>query len=236
MLVILAMLMSCSKDDDTESSQSIENGSQVNPDAPHEELSIVGVWKSGKYFVSFDDDAFCCAYFADKHLDCGFYARRGDTIENQNLYYANATKYVITELSETKLDVKVEYIDMEGVKQTNNLSLIKTDEQPTTTHNPLIGKTFSTRTTYFGMVSTSFLSYYTALYSSDKTNLSMNALSLYYIYYDGKIYFQQFYAQSGIRHSVVGGWGENEDITVWKINMNTNGSIDSYEDVTASEL
>lgn len=104
-MMLSAMLVcSCSSGDDS----SAEEAPKYKLDAN----SIVGVWRSGDYWVSFSEDGYNSAFFninGDERIDEGSYTIKGDTVEVEHTLYFGETRYVINNISPTSLQVTVAY-------------------------------------------------------------------------------------------------------------------------------
>lgn len=199
--------------------------------------SEVGVWKSGNYFVSLSSDHFMTAYVAPNFIDCGSYTRNNNVITSTNTYYAKTTTYTIRSISEKSMTVDVSYRDLLGKNKTNSLVLTKTSITPTTKDNPLVGKSFSWQGVY-GVTTMAFNSYNTGVKSNTWKNYKDYPLPIYYIYFDGCLYYQEF-SPAGKQMPSIGGWGTHVDdgvITVIKVSFNNDGSIQGMINVDKDKL
>lgn len=217
------MLCACGSDDNNE----VENQPEIK------EYSEVGVWTSGKYFISIDG-SFLCAYFAPNMLDCGTYSKVDKTLLTQNSYFAKTTKYTIKSIDETTLSVNIDYVDLLGKEQTVSLKFNKSEKPCSAKENPLIGKSYSYLTANVGTVTLDFETYNTAKKKSSKSPMSKYPLSLFYIYNDGIVYYQSF-VPSGIQVPTIGGWTSGQTggpIRAIQLKMSSSGSIVDHKDVT----
>lgn len=198
---------------------------------PVETYSPVGVWESGNFFLSLSADKFCTAYVADKFIDCGNYTvTSGNNLSCRNTYFSRNTSYTIKNLTNSKIEVDVTYTDIEGATKNKTLILTKSDKIPATKDNPLVGKTcvlgFSQNIS--AKVYYSFATFQTASKTTTQQNAAKWPMTLFYIFFDGKLYFQQFNQSTG-QVPQIGGWNVDAgtgDITVWTINTNPDGSIE----------
>lgn len=138
------MLAGCSKSDD-----------DPTPQYKLTKDNIVGVWRSGDYWVSFSSDGYMSAYLSDKCIAEGDYTIDGDTVKVDDgtkrvRAYGKNTRFVINSISNSTLSLTATYNNMqliwdgdEGLVHllTQNYSFSKTQETPCTKSNPLVGKT-----------------------------------------------------------------------------------------------
>lgn len=97
------MLEGCSKEDSSE---------KETPKYKLDTNSIVGVWRSGDYWVSFSENGYNSAFFninGDERIDEGSYTIKGDTVEVEHTLYFGETKYVINSISSTTLQMTIAY-------------------------------------------------------------------------------------------------------------------------------
>lgn len=117
--------------------------------------NIVGVWRSGDYWVSFSEDGYMSAYLSDKCIAEGDYTVDGDTVKVDDGFkkiraYGKNTRLVVNSISNGTLSLTATYNDLsilydgdEGLVHlhTQNYNFSKKQETPCTKNNPLIGKT-----------------------------------------------------------------------------------------------
>lgn len=140
---------------------------------------IVGVWRSGDYFVSFSEDGYCAAYFpidGDERIDDGVFTMDGDTVITDGSFYANTTKYIINSVSEKSINLTVVYDfshtptgidDKKDAMAT--LTLTRTDEIPDRKINGMEGKTFTIDGSYISEDGTAYdFTQINTIHSSEK--------------------------------------------------------------------
>ena len=127
---------SCSSDDDEGTNPGLEQSNYKIHDN-----NIVGVWRGGNYyFVSFSSDKHNASLISNKFLDEGDYSIKGDTITVSNKYFGNETKYVVNSLSSNKLSMTITYNDRWEGKKVVTMDLTKSEAEPCTKTNDLVGK------------------------------------------------------------------------------------------------
>lgn len=217
----------CSSDDD-----------DSNSDEPQATTySEVGVWESGNYFVSLSSDHFLTAYVAPNFIDCGTYTRNDNVITSNNSYYAKSTTYTIKSIDDKSMVIEVAYTDVSGDNKTTNLTLAKSNTATTTKDNPLIGKNFSWLSLH-GVTTLTFQTFNTGLQTNTWVNFADYPLTLYYIYFNGYVYYQQFWPR-GKQIPTIGGWGTYADtgnIIVLKVTFGSDGSIQDMRGVSDEKL
>ena len=229
-LVMMAVLSygmtACGGDDDS-------NDSPKTDDSPKEtQYYPIGVWENGDYFISFNDDKFCSAYFEDDYIDCGSYSINDNIITCNNSYYAKQTKYLITKLTDVSLEVTIEYTSMSGKVLTKKMTFAKcADKVPSVKDHSLVGKSI-TSLVYFGETTYStwaFETYNTGTHSMKSGAASKYPLRVYYAFFDGKIYYQTF--KTTQQMPTIGGWNPSTTVTISKVIFNSDGSISSITKV-----
>lgn len=147
-LVAGMMLAGCSKD---ESNMEETKGQTLTKE------QIVGVWRSGDYWVSFSSDGYMSAYLSDKCIAEGDYTIDGDTVKVtdgiwRNTYWGMGnTHFEVAKISEGSLtatatftDLSVMYYYSEETEVAHTLrqtyTFSKTSETPCSRNNVLIGK------------------------------------------------------------------------------------------------
>lgn len=225
MAVCILLFTACSSSDDDNLPQDVNTS------------GITGVWESGSYFISLSDDNFCTAYIADDFIDCGNYVFKDEKIIScRNTYFARNTTYTITYLSTIKMDVDVVYTDIQGMTQNKSLSLTRTEKRPSKKDNYLIGK--SCESVFSQDIPVKVLYSFTTFQTASKTTTQENAskwpLSLFYVYCNKTLYYQQFNQQAG-QVTQIGGWNTDAGsgkVTVWTIKENQDGSIEFDKKIT----
>ena len=219
--IICFAIISCGGDGDgDELSQS---------DIPKEtQFMPIGVWENGEYFISFNDDQFCCAYFDDKYVDCGKYTINDNIITCNNTYYAKQTKYHITKLTEASIEVNIEYTSISGNFCTKTMKFIKnSNKAPSIKDHSLIGKSYDSYTDY---VSWSFETYNTGVKMNKKSSATLEfPLRAYYIFFDGKIYYQTYSMTA--QRPTIGGWNPSTTVSISTISFKADGSISNIKKI-----
>lgn len=149
-MAITAMLMltGCSKDSES-------MGTKDNTELTKEQ--IVGVWRSGDYWVSFSESGFNSSFFninGDERIDEGSFTIKENTIEVEHTLYYGQTKYVINKITPTTLQLTVEYnyyafslSDDDDIWLNIPMTLTKSSETPSERENGLDGVTYSDEST-----------------------------------------------------------------------------------------
>lgn len=227
MLVVLTLplLAACGGDD--------SNNDGTKPDNPSEtKFSPVGVWENGDYFVSFNNENFCCAYFEADYIDCGSYSIGDNIITCNNIYYGKQTRYHITKITEVALEVKIEYNSMEGKTLTKTMTFTKcTNKTAPVKDHTLVGKSYSSLV-WLGENNTSiwsFETYYTGTHSMKSGAASKYPLGVYYVFFDGKIYYQTF--KTTQQMPTIGGWNPSTTVSISEVTFSSNGSISNISKI-----
>lgn len=224
-VMTLSMVVACGGD-------SNGNDNSKPEDPTKKELSPIGVWENGKYFLSFNEENFCSAYFVDDYVDCGNYSIVNNTIICNNTYYAKQTKYIITNLTNVSMEVKIEYTSLSGNVLTKTMDFVKNNNKvPAIKDHSLVGKSY-TSVVYLGEVNNStwsFETYNTGTHSMKSGAASKYPLRVYYIFFDNKIYFQTF--RTTQQMPSIGGWSASTTVTTDKISFYPDGSISGMERV-----
>lgn len=220
-LAILSLLfVSCGSDDDDMTSRDSENNPKEN------NYSIVGVWENGEYFVSFDEDKFCSAYFDDEYIDCGTCTQTEKVITCKNTYYSKKTNYTITNINATNIELRIEYESLNGEKKSKLLSLTKnSDIEPAIKDHSLIGKSCTSLVWFGGNNNStwSFETYNTGTHSMSSGAASKYPLRLFYIFINNKIYYQTF--QTTQQMPTIGGWNPSIQVSTREVKFYSDGSI-----------
>ena len=141
------MLAGCSKD---ESSEETRKGNDMEQTLTKEQ--IVGVWRSGDYWVSFAEDGFMCGYLSDKCIVEGGYEVSQNQITVKGDYFSNdVTTFSINTINDEKLECDVKYSEIGGTSLKDAegvMSFMKSQEQPTACENEIIGKFFQFDSVY----------------------------------------------------------------------------------------
>lgn len=198
----------------------------------------VGVWSDGKYFLSISSDGYLAAYAGTNFIDCGSFTITGSVIKCSNTYYSKETVYTITSVSDNSISVKVDYTDIYGDSKTSNLVLAKTNDTPTVKDHALNGKSASYLTTSLGTITLDFSGYNSGKKTSTLSNCKKYPLSLFYVYINGKVYFQQFTSKTGQVPSI-GGWTTSCDdgtIFVYEVKFASNGMVEDISNITKTAI
>lgn len=142
MVVIAAgmLLAGCSKD--SEINEMVTTGNTEQTQALTKE-QIVGVWRSSDYWVSFSENGFMSAYLSNECIAEGDFVIEKDTVkaESSELYYC--TKFLIKHADMNNLECAATFYELgKKAEITKDFVFSKTDEQPCTKENELIGKSF----------------------------------------------------------------------------------------------
>ena len=154
------LLVGCSKDGD--------NGMETkdNTEQTLTKEQIVGVWRNGDYWVSFAEDGFMCGYLSDKCIvEGGYEVFQDQIIVVSDFFDNNITAFKINSVTEERIECNVKYSEMEinsienedeaiwkesiNLKSTEaTMSFIRSDVQPTTRENEIVGKRFEYYSVY----------------------------------------------------------------------------------------
>ena len=142
---------------------SCESDNNDEPQIPTQEgitlAKIEGVWEDGDYFISFNSNKFCSSFIAPGFIDCGDFQLTNGVVSCNNPYFNKVTTYKINSVSDKYMDVTVNYTTSNGAKYTKTLNLKKTNEKPVIKENPIIGRSVSTLSSYWGTVTRTFYTY-----------------------------------------------------------------------------
>lgn len=212
-------LSACSGSDDTD-----------GPSTPEvKTYSEVGVWESGNYFLSLSSDNFLTAYVAPNFIDCGTYSRSDNNIiTSTNTYYSKSTTYTIKSINDNSMSVDISYSDVHGESKTKSLILTKSAKMPPTIkENPVSGKSYTWYSTVFGNETFAFNSYDTGRKSGTKGSCRKYPVDFFYIFFNNRIYYQQF-NPAGTQTPSIGGWNGKcgtGEITVDTVTFDKSGRI-----------
>lgn len=218
-VVSFISLSSCGDGDNDEPTPSQEDKITID--------KIVGVWENGDYFISFSSDKFCTSFVNSGFLDSGNFQLSDGIVECVNSYFNHSTTYTINNVNDNTISIIVAYTDYYGREKTKNLSLTKTSEIPIDKDNPLVGKSYSGHSSYFGTITTEFTTYCSGKHTASEGNAKKYPLNIFYIYRDGKFYMQYFTNKSQ-QTPTIGGWSSNANtgkIYVNEVDFSSNGSI-----------
>lgn len=138
MLVAGMLMTGCSKDSES-------MGTKDNTELTKEQ--IVGVWRSGDYWVSFGNDGFYSAFFFIddvERIDDGNFTIDGDVLTIKNPEHS--TSIVVKKLSKTSITIVMEYTYPGLARKTTvtkEMNFTKTNEIPCKSNDYLVGKSFS---------------------------------------------------------------------------------------------
>ena len=153
-LVTGMMLAGCSKN---ESSEDTRKGNNMEQKLTKEQ--IVGVWRSGDYWVSFSESGYNSAYFPienDERIDEGTYTIDGDTITVASQLYYSWTKYIIRNISSTSINLTIVYnfygstrTQGDNYEVSKDILLTKGNDAPCIMDDGLDGKTFTCESIFY---------------------------------------------------------------------------------------
>lgn len=203
MLAAGMLLTGCSK---SESSEEQRKGNDMEQSLTKEQ--IVGVWRSGDYWVSFSEDGFMSAYLSDKCITEGDYTIDGDTVKADNSEIYFVTTFLMRYVSPANMESTITYYDFgenDGEVITKNFSFTKSSEEPCTKNNILLGKSFSydTTVTYYdfstnrhctvdGFAECKVRNYCIIDRILGTTDRAVSGLWIYYIYLPPFLYFHAY--------------------------------------------
>lgn len=203
------------------------------------EYSIVGVWESGKYFLSFSDDGFFSAYYTQKRIESGSFIRSGNTITITCPFFGTTTKVTVRYIDDGTMVVQIDYKDhISGTFEVQQLTLAKSTKTPSVKSHDLIGKTYSSEVAGQGIVSYAFTTGDAIKKTSDKSGIEPYPLTLFYVYLDGTIYYQTF-VQTGSNPPSINGWNTiagSFSIKAEMVTISSSGVIERIEDVTGLKI
>lgn len=216
LLFLSVMLFSCSSDNKEEGQKESES------------FNLVGVWKSGDYFISFSDEGFYSAYLSDKFIDSGNYElnQKDKIVTCKNTYTNKSTKYDIVNCTSSGLICKVTYINFEGKEVNENFSMKKVNSTPSSKEHVLIGKSYRYLAKEYGYCIMKFDTFNTAKLTTDE--YKPKAQNWYYIYLDSNIYFQRFAPNGAGLNSFYANCGKG-DVNIYRMNVSSNGLIESFD-------
>ena len=185
------------------------------------------------HFVSFNAEKYCASFVAIGFIDNGNFSFEDGTVTVHNNYFNREHSYSIKSVKDGKMDLSVTYTDFRGDKKTTSLTLSKTTEKPVSKENPLIGKSYTARSQYFGTVTTSFITSCSGKKTASSGNARKYPLNVYYVYRDGTFY-RQLYTDKNHQVPSIGAWTTNADdgnIVRQKVIFADNGSIEGVETI-----
>lgn len=199
---------------------------------PTVETSIVGVWQSNNYVISFSQAGFYSAYIADEFLDSGTYTRNGTTITCYNSYFGRTTTYVINSITDKSISVSVSYTDNNRKSKQTSLRLSKTSITPATMSNRIIGKNLKYLSSSFGTITLQFDTYNSGVKRCTKSSGAKYPLNFFYIYLDNKLYWQLIEDESVVVPTI-GGWTTKyNNISCWELIFSNSGaSIETFNEI-----
>lgn len=217
-MVLPMVFISCSDDD--------------NNNPPQEEsASIIGTWENDDYFVSFGEDGFYCCYLDEDFIDSGNYKQSDNIITCSNMYFNRNTTFNINHVTETEIGVEINYMDFSGNNKSKNMILTKSNIEPASKENPLIGRSISWNTyDMFGIIAMKFNTYNSGAKTASKGSAKNYPLDFFYIYVENRMYYQLL-SNNSIQVPSIGGWNTNYgDVCCWNIIISPDGSI-SFESI-----
>lgn len=212
-------LNSCSSDDKPK-------GEADDPNA-----SIVGVWESGDYFVSFSDDGYYAAYLSDKFIDSGSYNYSESYVTCNNPYFNRTTTYDIQKLEEGKMYVDISYKDNNGKTKEVSFVFSRNKSKPATKENTLMGKSATLVWSYFGQVTYSFNTINSGVISATSGSAQKYPLNFFYIYIEDRLYYQTLQPSTG-QIPTIGGWSNDfNEVKASRVIFSSNGSISGFTSI-----
>ena len=142
-LVAGMMLAGCAKE---ESSEESRKGNDMEQTLTKEQ--IVGVWRSGDYWVSFSESGYASAFLRLGDLemiDDGDYRLNGDTIITiASPWLLYETPYIVNSVTDTELSLTVEHVEpgVPDTRRKGTVVLQKSQISPCERNDGLTGKVF----------------------------------------------------------------------------------------------
>ena len=90
----------------------------------------------------------------------------------------------------------------------------------------------------FGTITYDFSTYNVGKKTSSSANCSKYPLTLFYVFINGKLFFQQFTNKTG-QVPTIGGWTSNVnngDISVFRLGFDASGSVTDFENTSNEAL
>lgn len=140
-LIAAMMLAGCAKE---ESSEEPRKGNDMEQTLTKEQ--IVGVWRSGEYWVSFSESGYASAFLKLGDLemiDDGDYRINGDTVFTMaSPWLSFETPYAINSVTDTEISLTVTHMDVGAAdtKRTDTVVLQKSTDIPCERNDGLAGK------------------------------------------------------------------------------------------------
>ena len=190
--MITLLFAGCSKSDSIDGNK--ENALQKS--------DIVGVWKSGDYFVSFSDGNYYIAYLTGTFIDSGYFKLDGTNVKCDNNYFKKSTTINIKSIKNDLMACKIDYIDGEGKAKSLDKTFTKTSETPTQSNNIVIGKSYTgTFVVQSNGARFDYITRFTDLNGGYEEVLNgvMKDVrrNLYYIYLHPLVYMQRYKYENG---------------------------------------
>lgn len=219
-ITVFLLLASCSKaEDDSTTDDSKNTISQSD---------IIGVWKSGDYFVSFSSNNYYIAYLSDIFIDSGNYTISENVITCQNNYLAKTTTINIKVENNNQLTCQFTYTDGEGINKTINITFDKSADSPTQSNHVIIGKSDTWKISWGNGGYSDVIGKYTTSNGGYEEILTGNLKGVkrdvYYIYLHPFIYYQRYRSED---HSHGSNTFNKDILSISKktVTINSNGSI-----------
>lgn len=224
------ILSSCTEDNnEPNDNNKPSNGSQTETSISLSDIE--GVWTSEDFFVSFNSDKFCTSFVAKGFLDSGKFTfsstKTNATISCRNTYFNHTTTYYVESLSSSKMTLKVDYTDYNGVEKSTRLYLNKTSEHPVEIDNPLVGKIASARSQYWTYVITTFSTYCSGTRAAQSGNAAKYPLNMFYIYRNDTMY-AMYFTNKNHQTPSIGAWttmADNGNIYQYQVEFASDGTI-----------
>ena len=210
--IISLFLVSCESSD----SENTTNLTTLN------KSDIVGVWKSGNYFISFSSDNYYEAYLNDTFIDSGTYSLTDTTATVNNNYLSRRS---IIKISKRNNFIKchISYTTNESIYQYIDGTYNKSEDIPTSSNHIIIGKSDTWLTPNFS-ATTYFTSNYGGYEEVNNGDLKGIKRDMYYLYLYPYIYMQR-YETKDTSHGSNTFNKDIPEILIEKITVNNNGTI-----------
>lgn len=223
------LLVGCSKDSE-DNGMETKNGTEQVQTLTKEQ--IVGVWRSGDYWVSFSEDGYMSAYLSEKRIEEGIYTIVKDTVKAETSMYYHFIDFAVSHIGNAKLSCSVTLNAFDGSfsEKVNDYTFTKTDEKPCPKNHELIGKKFQYNTdvvdsdswtgksdTLHGFAQFNITTYFYAdCFFRTEEGKRVGSFQAYYVYRPPLLYYRKLY---------VVGYNDSENvINILRIDIK-NGNI-----------
>ena len=216
---------SCGSDDELIDDNTTENEETKN--------SIVGVWGSDDYFVSFSDDGFYAAYLSDEFIDSGSYKYEDNTVTCENPYFNRTTTYQVKKLADGKMYVDIAYVNNHGNSENASFEFVKSDIAPASKEHTLMGKSATIMSAYFDRVTYAFNTINSGVKSATGGSAKKYPLNFFYIYIEDRLYFQ-ILQPTMTQVPTIGGWSNQyNEVQSTRVKFSSNGSISGFASINS---